>query len=247
MGSTKVCWSKSGVRKLGSKLRKHAAGELTAEEFEDVKERIDKYRKSFNPLLSSVYEHLHLVAENMPFSIEITRRLKRMETIVGKLVERETGADLSRLQDIAGCRMVVLGGLPELYRLREEVCRAWDGRVWKLDDYVTNPRLSGYRAVHVIVKSADSFGFERLVEIQLRTVLMHVWANLVERVTEVAGCNYKQDGAGGVYEHFRELSDIFWRAENEGVELEIFSDELTLVMGSILKYAVPATRRQGGR
>ena len=46
-------------------------------------------------------------------------------------MRRETGADLSCLQDIVGCRMVILGGLSELCRLQEEVCREWGGQVCK--------------------------------------------------------------------------------------------------------------------
>lgn len=47
----------------------------------------------------------------------------------------------------------------------------------RVDDYVSRPRLSGYRAVHVVVRYD-----ERCIEIQLRTRSMHEWAVAVERL-----------------------------------------------------------------
>ncbi|RJF41140.1 hypothetical protein D4740_09445 [Actinomyces sp. 2119] len=56
------------------------------------------------------------------------------------------------MQDIGGCR-VVLGSdsLEELRRLESLVCERWE--VKDRDDYVSRPRESGYRAVHVIASS----------------------------------------------------------------------------------------------
>ena len=45
-----------------------------------------------------------------------------------------------------------------------------------VSDYISSPRASGYRAVHLVV-TYDG----RCVEIQLRTRLMHEWAVAVER------------------------------------------------------------------
>src|SRR5665811_425603 len=56
-------------------------------------------------------------------------------------------------------------------------------------DYITSPRSSGYRGVHVIVEY-DS----RQIEIQLRTRAMHDWAITVERVASRIGTNLKGDG-----------------------------------------------------
>ena len=78
MGSAEARWSKSGVRKLGSELRKRAAGELSASEFVETKEKVDEYRQFFIPLLNSLQERLHVIGEDMRFAVEITGWLKRM-------------------------------------------------------------------------------------------------------------------------------------------------------------------------
>jgi len=45
-------------------------------------------------------------------------------------------------------------------------------------DYISDPRRSGYRGVHVIV------GYDgRQIEVQLRTRVMHDWAIAVERLS----------------------------------------------------------------
>ncbi|MCC7172328.1 MAG: RelA/SpoT domain-containing protein, partial [Planctomycetes bacterium] len=55
----------------------------------------------------------------------------------------------------------------------------------RVDDYITQPRESGYRGVHLIYKyfSDKKVGHNGLlVEIQLRSQLQHAWATAVETV-----------------------------------------------------------------
>jgi ppGpp synthetase/RelA/SpoT-type nucleotidyltranferase len=51
----------------------------------------------------------------------------------------------------------------------------------RISDYITNPRSSGYRGVHVVVEYPDRDGTDRAIEVQLRTKTMHEWAIAVER------------------------------------------------------------------
>lgn len=59
----------------------------------------------------------------------------------------------------------------------------------RVQDYVEAPRSSGYRAIHVMVLEAN-----KTIEIQLRTPLMHRWAQLAEAFSELLDQNLKQDG-----------------------------------------------------
>jgi hypothetical protein len=104
--------------------------------------------------------------------VEVSQRLKRLSTIVDKLIRQPTMA-LSRMQDIGGCRAIV-ENVDQLRRVEKRLTR--NRAPERVDDYVFRPRSSGYRAVHVVVRYD-----ERCVEIQLRTRTMHEWAVAVER------------------------------------------------------------------
>lgn len=105
--------------------------------------------------------------------VEVSQRLKRLSTIVDKLIRQPTMA-LSRMQDIGGCRAIV-DTVDQLRRVEKRLTR--NRTPERVDDYVSRPRLSGYRAVHVVVRYD-----ERCIEIQLRTRSMHEWAVAVERL-----------------------------------------------------------------
>lgn len=83
---------------------------------------------------------------------------------------------MSQIQDIAGCRLVV-PNIVEQERVVEWVSRLFADAV--IVDRRQNPS-HGYRAVHLIVRHSG-----KLVEIQVRTLLQHVWAELSEKLSDV--------------------------------------------------------------
>jgi putative GTP pyrophosphokinase len=97
---------------------------------------------------------------------EVSQRLKRMTTILDKLV--------------GTCR-AVLATLDEVHRVER---RLRENRP-PLDhyDYITSPRASGYRATHIVVGYTAGAGTRRAIEVQLRTTVMHEWAVTVERLS----------------------------------------------------------------
>lgn len=114
----------------------------------------------------------------------LSQCLKRRETILDKL-SREPTLALANMQDIAGCRAVVQT-IDELKKIQRRLQHRRP--VIRSNDYISKPRLSGYRAVHVVV---DYHG--RRIEVQLRTVVMHEWAIAVERL----GVRLKEDLKSG--------------------------------------------------
>ena len=83
---------------------------------------------------------------------------------------------LSRMQDIAGVRLVAEMNRTEQDQLVKRIVELFPGADVK--DRRAEPS-HGYRAVHVIVE-VD----QRLVEIQVRTVLQDLWAQVVERLAD---------------------------------------------------------------
>ncbi|MFN2582002.1 MAG: RelA/SpoT domain-containing protein [Candidatus Dormibacteria bacterium] len=111
--------------------------------------------------------------------LEVSQRLKRMTTILDKLM-REPTMQLANMQDIGGCR-AVLASIPKLRRVEQRLKK--NRTPIRYNDYITTPRASGYRAVHVVVAYDDSAGQQRAIEVQLRTKAMHEWAIVVERLS----------------------------------------------------------------
>lgn len=105
--------------------------------------------------------------------LPVGQRLKREPQIIRKLA-RHPQMNLSRMQDIGGCRAIPTGGAVEVQAILRRIQSNWEIKGSK--DYVVDPAPSGYRAIHVVVLRDD-----HLVEIQLRTPRQHEWAEAVER------------------------------------------------------------------
>ncbi|MGH8973862.1 MAG: RelA/SpoT domain-containing protein [Acidimicrobiia bacterium] len=106
--------------------------------------------------------------------VEVSQRLKRVPTIIDKLT-REPTMQLANMQDVGGCR-AVLANVDEVRRVQKRLMK--NRPPLRVNDYIAQPRDSGYRGVHVIV-CYD----ERAIEVQLRTPVMHAWAITVERLS----------------------------------------------------------------
>lgn len=196
--------SKSQIRKAGSTLRAYTRGHATSDQHAAALRIITLYRASFATPLSKVNSGLRSFLSTLDIKGEVSQRLKRMDTIVEKLTIRETGLDLTRMGDIGGCRIVTdKNNIADLYRIREWIVRRWGDSIERESDYITHPRSSGYRALHLIVRRDD-----RLIEIQLRTQRMHHWAQLIESLSQHAGANFKQDGGSDPASNFARMLSL---------------------------------------
>jgi putative GTP pyrophosphokinase len=102
----------------------------------------------------------------------VAQRLKRLPTIINKLA-RQPSMALTRMEDIGGCRAIIERP-NEVDGVVKRIRRNWD--VVRFRDYRTEPKETGYRAVHVIVRRDG-----RMIEIQLRSPGQHRWAAIVEQ------------------------------------------------------------------
>jgi hypothetical protein len=115
-------------------------------------------------------------------------RLKRMDSIIGKLSRKDAlpGLTLWSMQDIGGCRAV----LPTLAGVRAvDTLYANSGSNLfvpiRRKDYISEPKKSGYRDIHRILKFQGKSppGFDGMqIEIQLRSRQQHIFATAVETV-----------------------------------------------------------------
>jgi putative GTP pyrophosphokinase len=83
----------------------------------------------------------------------------------------------------------VLPTTAEVYAVLHRVHHNW-GENANVSDYIETPKPDGYRGIHIIHKRAG-----RLIEVQLRTMRQHNWAETVEIFGPRVGFNLK-DGEG---------------------------------------------------
>ena len=170
--------SKRRVDRAGHVLRASAQGlDVGRDVLADALDVADEFRASNEGALDRARDDLLGLSRHVS-AREFSDRLKRVDTISGKLA-REPSLRLSRMRDNAGCRLVV-ASLATLEDVTARIVHGCNGELVRAIDYVDKPRPIGYRGIHLILRYEG-----RLAEIQLRTQLMHKWAQLSEGVQSI--------------------------------------------------------------
>ena len=114
----------------------------------------------------------------------MTFRLKSPGSIRDKLSRRGLPATqeaaCETLHDIAGLR-VVLSSVDRVYRFAALLRESPAAEFVSLRDYISSPKKSGYRSLHLIMRvpvQEDGQPLMIPVEIQLRTSAMDIWASI---------------------------------------------------------------------
>jgi ppGpp synthetase/RelA/SpoT-type nucleotidyltranferase len=164
--------TRTQVDRLGDRLRK---GHITEADLR----LLDQYRRSFSEAYEGVVE-----AVRDELGLEPTGRPAKSTTSIADKLRRES-IRLTQIQDIAGCRLIV----PDIAN-QESVVQS----LTSLFEHTTvsdrrQKPSHGYRAVHVIINSQG-----KLIEIQVRTALQHLWAELSEKWSDVVDPAIKYGG-----------------------------------------------------
>jgi ppGpp synthetase/RelA/SpoT-type nucleotidyltranferase len=165
------------------------------------------YARPLSTVASNLRYHVDRGDARVRDRIEVTQRLKRLDTLIGKLA-RERG-NVTQMQDIGGVR-AVLPSLRHVYVVRRRLLKSWG--IVRERDYIAEPKSSGYRALHLIVRRMDY-----PIEVQLRTIGQDIWANVVEETGRRQGVELKF-GAGderirSIFLAMAEMIASFDRAE----------------------------------
>lgn len=193
-------YSKTQVNRAGQLWAEHLRAAVQGSrrvgdqgvELREAIEIIDWWRGEHAKPLSRIGGNLHRYTADEGKPI-VTQRLKKLPTMLGKLF-REPGMKLARMEDIGGVR-AVLPDQGAAYRVARRLRRNWT--ITRFRDYVSNPKLDGYRALHLINRNRG-----RLIEIQLRTPLQDTWANAVEADARLLSPGLKFGGGSQVLREF---------------------------------------------
>lgn len=141
-------------------------------------------------ILNDEFQHVH---QYNPIE-HIKSRIKTPESIVKKLKRDGKESTIANMieyvNDIAGIR-IICSFTSDIYRLAAMIKEQKDIRVLATKDYITYPKVSGYKSYHMIV-TVPVYLSDRIVdtkvEIQIRTVAMDFWASLEHKI------HYKFEG-----------------------------------------------------
>ena len=114
----------------------------------------------------------------------INHRLKRLESIRNKMIQRDLPLEYETMRDeitdIAGIR-VICSYINDIYAIANMLKQQDDLLIVREKDYISNPKKNGYRSYHLIVAIPIFLSSEKQiipVEIQMRTIAMDFWASL---------------------------------------------------------------------
>ena len=145
----------------------------------------------------------------------IKTRVKQPDSIASKL--RRKGYPVTvqsvfeNLSDVAGVR-VICAFIDDIYKVADMLTAQDDIELIKRKDYIKNPKMNGYRSLHLIIEVPVFFSDHKeqiRVEVQIRTIAMDFWASLEHQL------KYKKDidDAESIMYELRACADVINRTD----------------------------------
>jgi (p)ppGpp synthase/HD superfamily hydrolase len=142
---------------------------------------LEREKANRQHVLARMLAELRALSRGLDPGIRWCGRLKSIPSIWQKMYINRFGAD--QVLDIIGIRAITRH-TRECYQLVERIHRRFEALGYEFNDYIAEPKPSGYQSIHTTVVSASGYP----VEIQTRTDWMHALAG---RGRAAHGC-YKQ-------------------------------------------------------
>lgn len=141
-------------------------------------------------------------------------RLKSPSSMMEKLKKYGFPANLTlakeKLHDIAGIR-IICNYIEDIYIIEKLLLNQSDIQLLQRKDYIQNPKVNGYRSLHIIV-SVPVFLSDKKellpVEIQIRTIAMDYWASLEHELRYKNNPDNLVQFTSQLYDCSKKLADI---------------------------------------
>lgn len=203
------------------------------EEFNQWTEMLMHYKFALDEMktkLDILDQEYKLVHSKNPIE-HIKSRIKKPASIVRKLQQMDISPTVENASehvlDIAGIR-VVCSFIDDIYYLSEVLQRQDDLETIQIKDYIKNPKASGYRSLHLIVKVPIFLSNRTVfvpVEIQVRTTAMDTWASLEHKLY------YKNAGVDVTAVMAKQLKDYALIANTLDLQMQKLKNEIELIKG----------------
>lgn len=175
-------------------------------------------KKQIEIWLDIINEEFNTLTNYNPIN-HIKTRIKTAESILGKLKKKNleiSYENIFKLDDIVGAR-IVCDFVDNIYEIVSKLKNNSNINIIGEKDYIVNPKESGYRGYHIIVKVPISIaGVSKDInaEIQIRTTAMDFWASSEHKL------NYKLKSKDNTHKkYWKDAASKVW-------ELDIFMNDL---------------------
>jgi GTP diphosphokinase / guanosine-3',5'-bis(diphosphate) 3'-diphosphatase len=160
-----------GIGSIKRELEDRAFAVLEPEAYREISGQIERSRHDQEALLARVVETLYHELNRAGIRIDrghITGRPKHVYSISQKMQRpKYQGQGVGRIYDRLAIRVVV-NDVRECYETLGVAHALWKPIPGEVDDYIANPKTSGYQSLHTAVICEG-----QPLEIQIRTVQMH--------------------------------------------------------------------------
>jgi len=150
-------------------------------------------------------------------------------------LQRQPDMKLSRMQDIAGVRLVKSAGSLRLGWLS-------NFKIIRQYDYHSKPKDSGYAAHHIVVNLKEKEYKDFQIELQFRTHFQHLWAMAVETVGMFYGEALKaSQGSEDWLDFFKLASAALSHIENRSIIEEYSNKDVEHIRNELRNWGVKKT------
>lgn len=170
--------------------------------------------KEVKTKLQVLNDELSITRQRNPIEF-IKSRIKQPISIASKLKRKgypiTVESAMENLSDVAGVR-VICAFIDDIYKVADMLTAQDDIELIKRKDYIKNPKMNGYRSLHLIVEVPVFFSDHKeqmRVEVQIRTIAMDFWASLEHQL------KYKKDidDAENIMYELRACADVINRTD----------------------------------
>jgi len=143
---------------------------------------LDRARGQLETRLKQLTEDMSKIRNLRPRLVET--RIKSLESLMEKALEQNWGVQeaFDRAGDLVGAR-IVYNNTMDVYRTKDCILECPDFQLveGQVEDYVSQPKASGYRGLHmqVRIRVPVGSGLEEVpCEVQIRTIMQDAWATV---------------------------------------------------------------------
>ncbi len=151
-------------------LEDNAFKVLNPQKYSEISYLVENKRPAIERLFKDTEAFVRSVlAENGMVNPTILKRIKHTYSVYKKEVKYSTkGRSLDNIYDIAAMAVIV-DTIEQCYLVEAMLNGVWDVLDESRDDFIKNPRVTGYKSIHNIYKASNDF----YLEIQIKTREMH--------------------------------------------------------------------------
>ena len=215
-----------GMQSMREELEDLAFAELNPEARNSIVTRLERLGDKSGQRIDRIADQIKRKLSQNGIEAWVYGRAKRPYSIWRKLKDKQL--NFEQLSDIFGFRIIVKD-VADCYRALGILHTEWRMVPERFKDFISNPKLNGYRSIHTTVIGPE----QQRVEVQIRTQEMH---DIAERGV-AAHWRYREKlnpsefGAESAYQWLREMVELLERGDSveeflENSRLNMYQDQV---------------------